>query len=226
MIPKTIHYCWFGSNGSPKPADVQKLIDSWRQVLPDYTFKEWNETNFDVTMCAYSAEAYATRNYAHVSDVCRMHALLTEGGIYLDTDIELLKSFDPYLHHDSFLGLELGDNLGTGVIGAQPGQKWIASFMDYYRTHHFINAVGHEVRTPNPILLTRRVLPPLPKEDWPTVYPFEVFCAKDYTTGEIRATSRTVAIHNFSASWRRHKTIAERARRLLRGLAVRYVRGK
>ena len=98
MIPKIIHYCWFGRG--PKPAQLLRYMKTWQQMLPDYEIREWNESNFDVSQYVYSREAYAMGSYAHVSDVCRLHALYHCGGVYLDTDVEVVGSFDPvsYTH--------------------------------------------------------------------------------------------------------------------------------
>ena len=100
MIPKTIHYCWFG--GAEKPTLIKHCIRSWKKRLPDYEIKEWNESNFDTNMAPFCQEAYAARKYAFVADFCRVYALATEGGIYMDTDIIVLKSFDKFLDYYIF----------------------------------------------------------------------------------------------------------------------------
>ena len=92
MIPKIIHYCWFGRN--EKPLEVKKCINSWKKILPDYQIVEWNEENFDISNNLYAEEAYRDRKYAFVSDVARVYALINLGGIYLDTDVEVYRSFD------------------------------------------------------------------------------------------------------------------------------------
>ncbi|MCM1519673.1 MAG: hypothetical protein NC098_02695 [Lachnoclostridium sp.] len=220
MIPKKIHYCWLGRG--QKPADFHRYYETWRRLLPDYEFKEWNEDNFDVNFCDYSREAYATRNFAHVSDVCRMKALYEEGGIYLDTDIELLKSFDPFLADGSFIGMET-DLIGTGVIGAEAGTPWIKAMLDYYAHTHFINIFGKPVRTPNTKILTRKVMPAVAEADRPVIYPVDTFCAMDYITGQPMITGRTVAVHHYLDSWKRNpRTLADRLRIILKGLKIRY----
>lgn len=220
MIPKTIHYCWFG--GAEKPPTVIRYINLWRRVMPDYVIKEWNETNFDISRRAYTREAYALRNYAFVADVCRLEALWTEGGIYLDTDIEVLSRFDKFLHLHSFLGRE-HNFLGTGCIGAEAGSRWVKIFLDYYSRHHFINFFGHMCRTPNTKLLTVTLWPRIPAEERPIVFDFDYFCAKRWDNGEVQITPCTVCVHHFSCSWTRgHKTLAVRLYHLLLGLRVRY----
>ena len=100
MIPKKIHYCWFG--GKPKPQKVLDCIASWHQFLPDYTIMEWNEENFDIYQNRYAREAYETQKYAFVSDFARLKILFDEGGIYLDTDIEVIQNFENFLHQCEF----------------------------------------------------------------------------------------------------------------------------
>ncbi len=165
MIPKIIHYCWFG--GKEKPADVKQLIAQWHTLHPDYEIREWNESNFDVNQYAYTREAYATQNYAHVSDVARLYALYLHGGIYLDTDVEVVGSFDAFLRHRSFCCAE-HKWLGTGVLGAQAQAYWVKLFLDYYASHHFITRWGHEKRTPNTKLFTLKIWPqiPPPSRQW------------------------------------------------------------
>ena len=219
MIPKVIHYCWFG--GKPKPEDVLRMIATWRRVMPDYEIREWNESNFDYGRYTYSREAYAMGDYAFVADVCRAYALTAEGGIYLDTDIEVLKPFDPYLGDRSFCGYE-HQGIGTGVIGAAKGCPWTRRFLDFYSEKHYVNAFGHPVRTPNVRLLSEIILPSVAPEERPVVYPIDYFCARNWQTGEYQQTDNTVCIHHYVASWRRRRTLAQRIRILLRGLKTRY----
>ena len=102
MIPKKIHYCWFGHGEMPKLA--KKCIKSWNKYCPDYEIKEWNEDNFDIDKYPYVREAYDNRKFAFVTDVVRLYAIYTEGGIYMDTDVEVLKPLDPFLKHIAFSG--------------------------------------------------------------------------------------------------------------------------
>ena len=118
MIPKKIHYCWFGKQ--PLPRFAKKCISTWQKYLPDYEIKEWNETNFNVELFPYAKEAYDSHKYAFVSDVARLYALYNEGGIYLDTDIEVCKSFDDLLEKNAFLAIEPETNLiATCCMGFQ-----------------------------------------------------------------------------------------------------------
>lgn len=220
MIPKKIHYCWFGRKEIPERE--RNFIEGWRRLLPDYEIIEWNESNYDVNRLLYVREAYRMGLYAFVSDVCRLEALYNDGGIYLDTDIELLKSFDPFLGLQSFTGTEYDGHIATGVIGSQPGEPWIREALDYYSGRHFLNHLGHPKKKPNPRIFTEDVLPKVPRGNLPKSFAPEFFTAKDYRSGEILATANTVAVHHFVASWRRRKTLAERIATLKKGLRVRY----
>lgn len=220
MIPKIIHYCWFG--GKEKSEEFSQLFEGWKKLLPDYEFKEWNESNFDVNELIYSREAYKLKDYAHVSDVCRVYALYKYGGVYIDTDVELLKSFDPYLTLKSFLGVEC-DYVGTCVIGSLPKQLWVEKFLDYYKKTHFVNIWGHAVRTPNPLILTKRVFPSIRIVDYPTIFPIDYFCGINLETNEKIKTPNTVSIHHFAASWRYKKTFSDRIRKIIKGLKIRYL---
>lgn len=220
MIPRIIHYCWFGQK--EKPAEVRKMIDTWKRVMPEYEIKEWNESNFDINQCRFTFEAYATGNYAHVSDVARLKALYDCGGIYLDTDVEVLKTFDPYLDCRSFCGAEY-KWIGCGVIGAEKGSLWIKIFLDFYMKRRFVNWWGHTVRTANTKLLTLKVWPLIPPASVPFVYDEDVFCAKNWSTGEYHITEKTVCIHHYACSWnRKKKKLKQKTTEITRGLRLRY----
>lgn len=220
MIPKIIHYCWFG--GKEKPSDFERLFQSWQKFFPGWKFIEWNENNFDINYCNYSKEAYLTGNFAHVSDVCRILALHKYGGVYLDTDVEVLKHFDPFLPLDSFMSFER-DFVGTAVMATVPGSEWTSSFLKYYRTRHFINMWGHVQRTPNTKILTREILPNLKFQYWPTIFPIDFFIADEDAEGKKVITSNTHAVHYYFASWRKKKTLSERISNILKGLNIRYL---
>lgn len=197
MIPKIIHYCWFGKGD--KPESVLKCIDTWKLHLPDYKIKEWNESNFDITILPYTLEAYEAKKYAFVSDVCRIYCLLKEGGIYLDTDVEVLKSFDAFLKNDSFIGWETKNRLGTAVIGSTKNAKWLADFYGIYKDLAFKKKSNSYDIMPN----TTRITNFLKKYDGvlPQIYPLDFFCAKNYKTKKITITENTVCVHNFAESW-------------------------
>ena len=133
MIPKTIHYCWFG--GNPKPELICKCIDSWHNFLPDYEIIEWNEDNFDVTFCKFTEDAYHAKKWAFVSDVARLKVIYEHGGIYMDTDVELLANnpFEAYLGHNAFMFFVANVGINTGVgFGAKPKDALIKKILDSY----------------------------------------------------------------------------------------------
>lgn len=196
MIPRIIHYCWFGRN--PKPQSVLMYIQTWKKQMPDYKIKEWNEDNFDINMMAYTKEAYHARKYAFVSDIARLYALVKEGGIYLDTDIEVIKPFDDLLNRDYFIGYEYFGNVGTGVIGCQQGSSFLLSFLDTYKERHFLLENGTFDCTPNTKLLSNFLLQ---NKIHLQIDPIDFYCAKNYRTGMIERSSNTYCIHHYAATW-------------------------
>lgn len=132
MIPKVIHYCWFG--GNPKSDLILKCMASWKQYLPDWEFIEWNESNFDVNMFEYTREAYTSKKWAFVADVARLYAVYQCGGIYMDTDVELKQPFDSLLDCSAFFAFESPLLINTGKgFGAEKGCKLIYDMMMDYR---------------------------------------------------------------------------------------------
>lgn len=207
MIPKVIHYCWFGRGKMPEMA--LKCIESWKKYLPEYKIKEWNEDNFDLDMYPYVREAYDNRKFAFVTDVVRLYALYNEGGIYMDTDVEVLKSLDPFLHHNAFSGFEDDKNIPTGIMASEKGGRWAKENLDYYNDKHFIKDDGTMDVTTNVQTITNIMLPYGLKQnnsyqDFPgliTFYPKDYFCPKSYKDGKIYTTKNTVTIHHFAGSW-------------------------
>lgn len=135
MIPKVIHYCWFGKK--PLPELALKCIESWKKYCPDYEIKEWNEESFDINMYIYARQAYDAKKWAFVSDVARLYVLYQEGGIYMDTDVELLKSIDCFLENDAFSGFEDKKSVPTGIMGAVKNNNVIKEFLDEYNEAFF-----------------------------------------------------------------------------------------
>lgn len=136
IIPKKIHYFWFGYNR--KPAIIKKCIKSWRKYLPDYEIIEWNESNFDVNQCDYTKEAYSAKKWAYVSDYARFKVLYEYGGIYLDTDVEILRSIDELLT-SKFMGFAREDLVATGLIMASMQNDWFCGeILKTYENEHFV----------------------------------------------------------------------------------------
>ena len=138
MIPKVIHYCWFG--GNPLPELALKCIESWKKFCPDYEIKEWNETNYDVRSCRYISEAYDAGKWAFVSDYARFDILYKYGGIYFDTDVELVSSIDDILQRGPFMGTQKGNPIivapGLGIAAAE-GMPIYKSILDFYKNKSF-----------------------------------------------------------------------------------------
>lgn len=207
MIPKIIHYCWFGRGKMPKMA--LKCIASWKKYLPDYTIKEWNEDNFDLSLYPYALEAYENRRYAFVSDVARLFALYTEGGIYMDTDVEVLGSLDPFLHHTAFSGFENETSVPTGIMASEKGGQWAKDILDAYNGRHFVLPDGKFDTTTNVIAITNYMVERGLKQDntyqdFPaliTIYPRDYFCPLVYGQKTTHFSNNTVAIHHFAGSW-------------------------
>ena len=207
MIPKVIHYCWFGRGKKPELA--HQCIASWRKFLPEYEIKEWNEDNFDLDMYAYTREAYDNRKFAFVTDVVRLYALYHEGGIYMDTDVEVIRPLDEFLHHTAFSGFENSKDIPTGIMASEKGGKWAKDNLDYYNERHFIREDGSMELVTNVETITKLMMPYGLKrnntyqdfKDYITFYPNDYFCPINIITGRLEKTEHTATIHHFSGSW-------------------------
>ena len=207
MIPKKIHYCWFGRG--PMPALAQKCIDSWHKYMPDYEYKLWDEDNFDVTCVPYVREAYESRKFAFVTDYVRLYALYTEGGIYMDTDVEVLKPYDDLLSLSGFTGYEGSKHLPpvTGTIASEAGNEWVKEQLDVYDGLHFLMPDGSMDLTTNTVRISQIMRQGGFIQDGKQkeykgmhIFPVEYFCPRQ-TTGEILITEETYCDHHFLASW-------------------------
>lgn len=150
-IPKIIHYCWFGKN--EMPLKEKECVAGWKKFYPDYEFKIWNEDNFDYNKCIYARQAYERGNYAFVSDYVRAKVLYEYGGIYLDTDVKIIKKL-PNVPEKGFLGFERRKFIGTAVMAAEPGSELIAELLDYYEQHEFVQQKGYIDSIANVSILT------------------------------------------------------------------------
>jgi hypothetical protein len=207
MIPKVIHYCWFG--GNPLTEFGKKCIVSWKKYFPGYEIKEWNESNYDVHKIAYIDEAYTAKKYAFVSDYARFDILYQHGGIYFDTDVEVVKPFDDILAKGGFIGVESVGKVAAGLgIGCNAGLGIVYQILDFYARLHFINADGsynlHTVVEYVTLILKKNGLKEentIQHLDGLTIYPIEYFCPMSFRTGKINITKNTHSIHYYHASW-------------------------
>ena len=207
MIPKIIHYCWFGGNSLP-PLAIN-CIASWKKYLPEYEIIEWNESNFDFDMFPFAKEALENKKYAFISDVCRLYVLKEQGGIYMDTDVEVLKPLDVFLNKTAFSGFENDDFVPTGIMATEKGSVWASEMLAYYNNRSFVKECGALDTTSNTFIITQ-----LMKEKgfkmnntfqeikgYVTFYPNDYFCPKSYKTGNIELTENSYCIHHFAKSW-------------------------
>ena len=216
MIPKTIHYCWFGRGELPPLA--RKCIASWKHYMPDYEIVRWDEDNFDVNMIPYVSEAYKARRFAFVSDYARFWILYHHGGVYFDTDVEALRSFDPLLDQEAFTGcenpiLKPTDRLhvapGLG-IAAVKGHHALKSIMDHYATLEYHDQARNPDGTPVTVVtivsdylygLGMKTTNEVQTVDGITIYPVEYFAARHTTEFKIELTDHSYSIHHYAASW-------------------------
>lgn len=207
MIPKIIHYCWFGRGEMPEL--VQKCMDSWHTCMPDWEYKLWNEDNFDVNMIPYTKEAYEAKKFAFVSDFVRLWALEREGGLYMDVDFEVYKPFDDLLHWEAFAGFEGSKHwpMMMGVIASRPGGIWVKEQLGYYQNRHFLKEDGSFDMTTNVKYVTERMreqgfVQNGKEQDYKDlhVFPVDFFCPRQ-TTGEYLRTENTYCEHQGLGSW-------------------------
>lgn len=208
MIPKIIHYCWFGRGAMPDL--VLKCIDSWKKHLPEYELRLWNEDNFDIHLYPYAAEAYTERKFAFVADVCRLYALKEFGGLYMDTDVEVLKNLNEFLaKYKAFSGVEDNNYLTSGVMASEKGGLWITNLLDLYDNRSFYHADGSLDLTTNVESITQFMKNKgitiqnsfQDIEGYCTIFPSEYFCPKSWLTKEMNITPNTYCIHHFAGSW-------------------------
>ena len=208
MIPKIIHYFWFGEQ--PLNELSKKCIDSWKKYCPDYEIKLWNEQNYDVTKNEYMRQTYDAKKYGFTVDYARLDVVYTYGGIYLDTDVELLKSLDALLNDKCFMGFESEKNVALGLgFGAEAGNEVIYSMMRAYDNMSFILPSGELNLRPSPGIQTEvvRELGLLPNGqnqiigDKCHIYSKPVFNPCDIETNRIDISDETISIHHYAGSW-------------------------
>lgn len=208
MIPKIIHYCWFG-HGKMTPLMI-KCINSWKKYCPDYEIIEWNESNFDINSTPWTKQAYEAKKYAFVADYVRLYALKKYGGVYMDTDQELIKPLTPFMQKEMFLGF-MDTQINTGLIGASSGAATLSECLEYYTNREFI-VDGSYDQTPNTAWMTdilvshgliiKDVYQKVKDAD---IYPKTYFCPTNCDSIHKCYSSDTVAIHHWAMTWRSEK---------------------
>lgn len=213
MIPKIIHLCWM--SGDPFPSDIQKCIDSWKRILPDYEIWLWDTKRFDLSTSVWVTEAYNKKKYAFCADYIRMYALFNYGGVYLDSDVEVLRSFNDLLTLPYFIGYESKQYFEAAVIGAEKGNPFIGDVLAYYKDRHFVKENGSL-----DIQIMPEVMMNVTNSKWkrvlineisdfindPTiinVFPYDWFSPID-STGKryvLRVSKNTYCIHHFASAW-------------------------
>lgn len=210
MIPKVIHYCWFGKN--PKSKLIKKCIESWKKHCPDYEIIEWNENNYE-TDNIYFQQAYSAKKWAFAADFARLDIIYRNGGIYLDTDVELLKSLDDLLAYPCYVGTEKGIH-GDGIIntglgfGAEPQNEMVKAMLDEYRKISFAKGKNIYDLTPCPVRNTKSFAKYGYEESdrivevgEALVFPNEYFAPRNYVTRELKVTNNSYSIHHYEGAW-------------------------
>lgn len=215
MIPKIIHYCWFG--GKDLPESAKKCIESWERYFPDYEIRQWNEKNFDVFICKYAEEAYKAGKWAFVSDYARFWILYNYGGIYFDTDVEVIKNFGEIIEKGNFMGCEApsdqivsgaskksGINVAPGLgLGANAGLGLYKEILEEYN-HLYFDQSKTVVNYVTDLLKRKGFVGNGKIEyiDSIYIYPPEYFCPMNYFSGEMAITEKTYSIHHYSMTWK------------------------
>lgn len=203
MIPKKIHYCWFGRG--EKSDKAKKCIASWSRLCPDYEIIEWNEDNFDIHMNPYTEMCYEQRKFAFLSDYARLWILEREGGLYFDVDVEVIRSFDPLLTHEAFFGFETDDYINTGVgFGTEAGHPVVRAMLAAYDP--LLDATHGTVGCP---ILNTQALDAFglvkngqtQEVGGAIIYAADYFNPYDDILGKLRKTKNTYSIHWFAKSW-------------------------
>jgi len=224
MIPKIIHYCWFGTN--PLPNEVLICIESWKKYCPDYEIILWNEKNFPINEFVFATKAYENNRFAFVSDVARIYALHKFGGIYMDTDMELIKPIDDLLNNDAVIGFEDQYYIAAGIIGSVKNNHFIKEIFNFYTNAIYVDFSDSNYKLNKSSFLNftiPKIITHIIDEksfdinsneitkivDYCTFYPVEYFYPKNYRNGILNITKNTYGIHHYDASWQDDKNELE-----------------
>ena len=216
MIPKIIHYCWL--SGDPIPEKLQRYMNTWKKHLPDYEFMLWDKSRFDIDACRWVRQAYDQKKYAFASDYIRFFALYHYGGIYLDMDVQVLKSYTPFLPLHTMVGYEdRSELLEVATFGAEKGLPWLKQIMEYYEMNDFVYDDEAMEKILCPPLVTRvlkqcgyrmvnvsslaEALALADNENLIPVFPCDYFCPKEWSSQLTDVTNQTYSIHHYAGSW-------------------------
>lgn len=213
MIPKIIHYCWM--SGEPYPNKIQRCIDSWKKYLPDYEFWLWDTNRFNINSSIWVKEAFEHKKYAFCADYIRLYALYHYGGIYLDSDVEVIKSYNDLLHLPYFIGYESKQYFEAATIGAEKGNAFIGKILQYYENRHFINEAGEYDKVIMPKVMMsavdgawrKKIIYRIEDFDYSKnvicIFPYDWFSPIDSTGRRyiLRKTMNTYSIHHFASAW-------------------------
>lgn len=208
-IPKIIHFCWL--SGDPYPEKIDMCINSWNQTLNGYQIMLWDKNKFDINSVTWVKEAYEAKKYAFAADYIRFYALHKYGGIYLDSDVEVFKSFDDLLDCESFIGYEFTGVPEAAIVGAVPRTKWIKGCLDWYDNKSFFDKKGKMKTHVLPMILKSiyedtssiKMIASGEIQKWKNnyIYPYEYFSPKNTFNKRIENNENTYTVHHFKAGW-------------------------
>lgn len=207
MVPKIIHYCWFG--GAKHPKLMKRCVESWKRLLPGYELRLWTEDTFNIgTSIKYVQEAYKEKKYAFVSDYVRLYALYNYGGVYLDTDVEVIKDFSKLLTTGTILGLEDKGKISTAFIGVEPHAEWIKEVLTEYEQRTFLMPDGRRDQTTNVEFISQYLKKKgvdleqgKMSHEGLVIYPIDYFSPRSWNSGKYEITENTYTIHYFAGTW-------------------------
>lgn len=200
-IPKIIHYCWL--SGDPYPELVQLCMQSWKEKLPDYEFMLWDKSRFDIHSVPWVEQACSAKKWAFAADYIRLYALYNYGGIYLDSDVEVLKSFDDLLDREYFIGrehtpdrIENQNSIEAATLGAAKGLPFLKNLMVFYEANYFCEKNGFLNTTTLPTVMARGL-----RDNPLEIFPMDYFSPKNTRTLALEISKNTYSIHHFNGSW-------------------------
>jgi mannosyltransferase OCH1-like enzyme len=207
-IPRIIHFCWFG--GKALPSLAKKCLNSWAKYLPDYKVIRWDENSFDVDAHPFTREAFESKKWAFITDYVRLYVLHEIGGVYMDSDVEIIKPIDEFLVHSAFSSFESPFLIPTGLMASSKQNNWIKVLLQYYDNKHFIDKDGYPELIANTNIITK-----ISQEKFNLqisnahqvldgnvhIYPSDYFCPMNWETQKIEPTNNSYALHHFAGSW-------------------------